>query len=73
MVWINLAQNWDLYRALVNTDINHWVPQIVGKFFSDTATGGFSRRTQVQGVCVVSCYTVSCTVIIDKRREVLVL
>jgi hypothetical protein len=32
MDWISLAQNRDLWSALVNTVMNFWVPYIVGNF-----------------------------------------
>jgi hypothetical protein len=32
------------WRALVNTTMNLWVPQNVGKFLNDCMTDDFSRR-----------------------------
>jgi hypothetical protein len=46
MDWINLAQNWDQWWALVNTVMKHRVPQNVRKFLSSWATGGFSTNIQ---------------------------
>jgi hypothetical protein len=46
MDWIDLAQDRDQLRALVNTLLNLRVPYYVGKFSSSCATGGFSRRAQ---------------------------
>jgi hypothetical protein len=46
MDWIDLAQDRDQWRALVNTVMNLGAPKNVGKFLSDCATGGFSRRTR---------------------------
>jgi hypothetical protein len=46
MDWIDLAQDMDQWRDLVNTVMNLRVPQNVGKFLSGCASGGFSRRAQ---------------------------
>jgi hypothetical protein len=50
MGWIDLAQNRDQWRELVNTVMNIRVPQNAGKFLSSCKTGGFSRRAQVHEV-----------------------
>jgi hypothetical protein len=50
MDWINLIQDRDQWRALVNMLKNLRIPYSVGKFFSSSATGGFSRRAQLHGV-----------------------
>jgi hypothetical protein len=40
--WIDVAQDRDQWRALVNTVMNLWVPYNVGKLHSSCTTGGFS-------------------------------
>jgi hypothetical protein len=47
MDWIDMAQDRDQWRALVNTVMNLQVPQTVGKFLSSCTTGCFSRRAQI--------------------------
>jgi hypothetical protein len=47
MNWIDLAQDRDPWRALVNTLMNLRVPQNVGKFLSNYTTGSFLRRAQL--------------------------
>jgi hypothetical protein len=50
MNWIDLAQDRDQWRVLVNTVMNPQVPQKFGKFFSNCTIGGFSRRAQLHEV-----------------------
>jgi hypothetical protein len=41
--WIDVAQESDQWRALVNTVINLRIPYDAGKFFSIDTIGSFSR------------------------------
>jgi hypothetical protein len=50
MDWIDLLQDRDKWRALVNTIMHLGIPQNAGKFFSSCATGSFSRRAQLHEV-----------------------
>jgi hypothetical protein len=47
MDWIDLGQNRDQWRALVNTVMNLRVAENAGKFLSSCTIGGFSRRAQL--------------------------
>jgi hypothetical protein len=45
--WIDMAQDRDQWRALVNT-LNFRVPKNAGKFLSGCTNGGPSRRAQLR-------------------------
>jgi hypothetical protein len=47
MDWIDLTQDRDQWRTLVNKVMNIQVPQNAVKLLSNCTTGGFSRRVQL--------------------------
>jgi hypothetical protein len=47
MEWIDLAQDRDQWRALVNTVMNLRAPKNAEKLLSSCTTGDFSRRAQL--------------------------
>jgi hypothetical protein len=50
MGWIDLVQDTDQWRALMNTVMKFRVPYNVGKFLSRRPSVDFRRRTQSYGV-----------------------
>jgi hypothetical protein len=48
MDWVDMAQDRDQWRALVNTILNLRVLYNAGKFLSGCTTGGSSRRAQLR-------------------------
>jgi hypothetical protein len=61
--WIDLAQDRDQWRALVNTVMNLQVSQNAGNFLSGLTIGSFSRRAQLHELVMVhKMYTCSQTV-----------
>ena len=50
MEWIDLAQNWDVWRAVVYSVTNFRVLQNVGNFLTSRGTDSFLGRTLLHGL-----------------------
>jgi hypothetical protein len=47
MAWVNLTEDRDQWRVLVNMLMNLRVPQNVNRFLGSNKTGCFSKRAQL--------------------------
>jgi hypothetical protein len=49
--WIDLTEDKEEWRDVVNMVMNLWVPQHVGKFVSSCKTTALPRRAHLHEVC----------------------
>jgi hypothetical protein len=68
--WIDLVQNKDQWRVLVNTVTKLRDPYNFGKFLNSCTTGGFSRRAQLHAVGQYQHCTASNDKLIDEFGKV---
>jgi hypothetical protein len=59
MDWVDLAQDMDRWRTLVNVVTNLWVPQNAGNFLTSREPVSFSRRTLLHGVLLLLLLSLS--------------
>jgi hypothetical protein len=67
---IDLAQNRDRWRALLNMVMNLRVPYNAGKFLSICKTGGFTRRAQFRAVSYNFNYFLATNSGINSTRQI---
>jgi len=48
----DVAQDWDKWQAVVDTEMNRWFSWNSGNLMSSWGTAGFSRRTQLLGFTI---------------------
>jgi hypothetical protein len=48
--WIDLAEDRDQWKGLVNMAMSLWASKNIAKFLNSRAAGGFSRTAQLHGV-----------------------